>query len=313
MSAVLSNSVQDEVLATIKGFADLLKTGFQNPEGITGSLKLHIPEYPEYGFIASFADELTIEWDDLDRDIDTVVSMPIASMERVFREFQFLDWRDPEIIGTITIEGDYSLANHLSRSCQRPADLTKARLKRASELHKEKGYRDLNTVEVLNAPTQMQVLEAIQEGRPVIIKGLNLNTTLGEWTIDKLAQQFGDSIVRVRSATQSQTMSEFVDELKAFEISSGENANKQDKKPYTEGAGLPKSMWESFGPMFFDREDFNPPQLWLGSVPTHIPTSGLHRDPLTGFLLQVIGSKRLDLYSADQEALLYPHKAYNNY
>ncbi|WP_366658012.1 cupin-like domain-containing protein [Fodinicurvata sp. EGI_FJ10296] len=51
----------------------------------------------------------------------------------------------------------------------------------------------------------------------------------------------------------------------------------------------------------------------LGAVPTHIPTSSLHRDPLTGFLLQVIGRKRLDLYSADQAELIYPMKSYNLY
>ena len=50
-----------------------------------------------------------------------------------------------------------------------------------------------------------------------------------------------------------------------------------------------------------------------GAVPTHIPTSSLHRDPLTGFLFQVMGRKRLDLYSADQADLLYPMKAYNLY
>jgi hypothetical protein len=84
-------------------------------------------------------------------------------------------------------------------------------------------------------------------------------------------------------------------------------------KPYTEGAMLPRELWDDFGPLFFDRADFIPPQLWLGSVPTHIPTSSLHRDPLTGFLLQVMGRKRLDLYSADQADLLYPMKSYNNY
>ncbi|MEP4197332.1 MAG: hypothetical protein ABJL99_17055 [Aliishimia sp.] len=44
-----------------------------------------------------------------------------------------------------------------------------------------------------------------------------------------------------------------------------------------------------------------------------IPTSSLHRDPLTEFLFQVTGRKRLYLYSADQEELLYPFRSYNNY
>ena len=82
----------------------------------------------------------------------------------------------------------------------------------------------------------------------------------------------------------------------------------------TRGLGLlPEEMWADFGPHFFEREDFIPPQLWLGSVPTHIPSTPLHRDPLNGFLLQVMGRKLLDLYSADQADLLYPNKSYNLY
>ena len=84
-------------------------------------------------------------------------------------------------------------------------------------------------------------------------------------------------------------------------------------KAYTEGSRLPDEMWENFGSMYFDREDFVPPQLWLGSVPTDVPATPLHRDPLTGFLFQVMGRKRLDLYSADQADLLYPYKSYNTY
>ena len=72
-------------------------------------------------------------------------------------------------------------------------------------------------------------------------------------------------------------------------------------------------MWDDFGPLFFNRKDFIPPQLWLGAVPIQIPTSSLHQDPHTGFLLQVMGRKQLQLYSADQADLLYPYKAYNNY
>ena len=116
-----------------------------------------------------------------------------------------------------------------------------------------------------------------------------------------------------RDKAQIARLRELVEELKAFEANPYENMIEGFVKPYTEGASMPEAMWQDFGPLFFDREDFIPPQLWLGSVPTHIPTSSLHRDPLTGFLLQVIGRKRLDLYSADQADLLYPMKAYNLY
>ncbi|PWQ93255.1 cupin-like domain-containing protein [Leucothrix pacifica] len=313
MSDNLSNIFFNGGKNPIYDFANLLKTGFQNPEGITGSVKVHIPEHPDQSFIARYSDELHIEPCEALQETDTLVSIPMATMERIATDFEFLDWRDPEIIGTITFEGNLNLANHLAKSCQRPTDVTTALFQRVGKLHREKGYSNLTEVERLNCPTQMQVLERIEAGCPTIITGLEPSSSSGNWSLDKLAERYGVAVVRVRSATQRQTMREFVEELQAFEQNPYEEMVEGFVKPYTEGASLPEAMWADFGPLFFDREDFTPPQLWLGSVPTNIPTSSLHRDPQTGFLLQVMGQKRLDLYSADQEALLYPHKAYNNY
>lgn len=300
-------------VAAIKGFADLLQTGFENPEGIRGTVRITIPELPEQSFIARYDDALLIERDNLDRDTDTQVTIPIATIHRIFDEFESLDWRDPDIIGTITFTGNLAFANHLAKSCIRPSNWTLARFRKAGRLHAAKGYRTLTQIDYLHQPTQRQVLEVMAESRPVVITGLEPSPPCKDWSIDKLAERYGDAVVRVRSATQRQTMAEFVDELKAFEANPYDNMIEGFVKPYTEGANLPEEMWADFGPLFFDREDFIPPQLWLGAVPTHVPTSSLHRDPLTGFLLQVIGRKRLDLYSADQEDLIYPMKSYNNY
>ena len=300
-------------VAAIEGFAELLQTGFENPEGFRGTVRVTIPEHPAQSFIARYSDTLLIERHDMDRDTDTQVLIPIATIHRVFNEFESLDWRDPNIIGTIKFAGDLNLANHLLKSCVRPSNWTMGRFRAVGRLHSAKGYRDLDGVEYLHKPTQRQLLDAMHESRPIVITGLEPTPPSRDWTLDRLAQRYGDSVVRVRSATQSQTMAEFVQELKEFEANPHDNMIEGFAKPYTEGARLPEAMWEDFGPLFFEREDFFPPQLWLGSVSTHIPASSLHRDPLTGFLLQVIGRKRLDLYSADQEGLLYPMKSYNNY
>ena len=300
-------------IAAIDGFADLLKTGFQNPESVRGTVKLHVPELAEHGFIARYDDGLHIERHGLDRDTDTFVSMPIETIKRIFREFEYIDFRDPSIIGTMEFSGNLDFANHLGKSCLRPSNLSLERFRAVGQQHRENGYRDLSEVEYLHQPTQMQMLEVMEESRPVVITGLELTPPCRDWTIDKLAERYGDTVVRVRSATQKQTMREFVGELKEFNANPYDDMVEGFVKPYTEGAALPEEMWSDFGPLFFDREDFIPPQLWLGAVPTYIPTSGLHRDPSCGFLLQVIGRKRLDLYSADQEDLIYPHKAYNNY
>lgn len=300
-------------LAAINGFADLLQTGFENPEGIRGTVKVIVPEHPEHGFIARYDETLIIERDDPDRVVDTEVTLPIATIRRIFAEFEFLDWRDPSVIGTIGFQGNLTFANHLAKACIRPSNWTLARFRRAERLHRQKGYRTRSEIEVLHVPTQRQILEAMAESRPVVITGFEPTPPCRDWTLDRLAERYGDAVVRVRSATERQTMAEFVAELKAFEANPYDDMIEGFVKPYTEGATLPEEMWADFGPLFFDREDFIPPQLWLGSVPTHIPTSSLHRDPMTGFLLQVIGRKRLDLYSADQAELLYPMKSYNNY
>ena len=300
-------------MAAIDNLASLIQSGFQNPEKIRGTVKLHVPELPKHSFIARYDDELHIERDNLGRNTDTVISMPIATIKRILNESEYLDFREPSIIGTMEFSGNLDYANHLGKSCLRPSQFTKHRLAQVGAQHQARGHKDLSQIEYLHQPTQMQILEAMEQSMPVVITGLEPSPPCKDWTIDKLAQQFGDAIVRVRSATQQQTMKEFVKELKDFIATPYDKMVEGFVKPYTEGAPLPEAMWEDFGPLFFNREDFMPPQLWLGAVPTHIPTSSLHRDPHTGFLLQVIGRKRLDLYSADQADLLYPHKAYNNY
>ena len=299
--------------AAIDGFANLLVDGFENPERIRGAVRVTLPEYPDWSFIARYDDRLHIERHGMDRKTDTQVKIRVATIHRIFNEFEYLDWRDPDIIGTITFTGNLAFANHLAKSCIRPSNRTLARFRKAGRLHAAKGYRDLTEVDYLHRPTQRQILEAMEDSRPVVVTGLEPSPPCRDWTLDRLAERYGDAVVRVRSANHRQTMAAFVAELKAFEANPYDEMIEGFQKPYTEGANLPEEMWAEFGPLFFDREDFIPPQLWLGAVPTHIPTSSLHRDPLTGFLLQVIGRKRLDLYSADQEDLIYPMKSYNNY
>lgn len=299
--------------AAVEGFKDLLRGGFQNPEGIRAKVRLIIPENPELDFVAHYADTLSIEPSQHHNDIDTEVTMPMATIHRIFEEFEWIDWRDPSIIGTVEFAGNLEYANHLGKSCLRPNDWTQERFASVGRLHAKKGYRNLTEIEYLHQPTQMQLLEAMSESRPVIVTGLEPTPPCRDWTLDKLAERYPEAIVRVRSARDRQTMREFVDELNDFMANPHDQMIEGFEKPYTEGAQMPDEMWQDFGPLFFERKDFIPPQLWLGAVPTHIPSTALHRDPRTGFLLQVIGKKRLDLYSADQVDFLYPYTSYNNY
>ncbi len=305
-------SFESDSLA-VDGFIDLIKGGFENPEGIRGAIRIYVPEHPEQSFIANYGPTLAVEKDDPGRAVDTEVEIPIATIHRIFREFEYLDWRDPSIIGTVSFSGNLGLANHLAKPCIRPSSWTQARFRRAEDLHRSRSYHALDKVEHLHRPSQRMILKAISEGRPLVVSGLEPEPPCKDWTLDKLAERFGNAVVRVRSVAHRQTMAEFVGELQDFMANPHDNIIEGFVKPYTEGANLPNEMWADFGPLFVGPDDFIAPQLWLGAVPTHIPISSLHRDPLTGFLFQVMGRKRLDLYSADQAELLSPMKAYNNY
>jgi hypothetical protein len=303
----------DTPAATVDGFISLLHGGYENPDSMTGTVRVEIPEHPELCFRARFAHDLLIDRPDEPYVADTEMVFPIQTLERIFRDFEIVDWRSPEILGTMKVTGKLNLAFVLGFSCLRPCNWTVSRFRSVARLHRSKDYRNLSSVERLHKPSQRALLEAMAESRPVIITGLEPTPPCRDWTLERLLDRFADTIVCVRSADQHLTMRDFVADMRKFDENPGLEMVEGLFKPYTEGSALPPEMWDDFGPMFFDREDFIPPQLWFGSVATHIPATHLHRDPLTGFLFQVMGRKRLDLYSADQAECLYPLKAYNNY
>ncbi|MCV3273396.1 cupin-like domain-containing protein [Roseobacter sinensis] len=298
---------------TVEGFIKLVQDGFENPERRRGTVRVTVQDYPQLGFRARFADELLVDRPEGDYDADTEIKFPISTLELIFREFDIVDWRSPEIIGSTELAGDQSLAFLLAFSCLRPSDWTLQRFASVERLHRDRGYRNGVEVQRLNAPSQYQLLEAMEDSRPVIVSGLEPSPPCRDWSLERLEAEYGDVVVCMRSASDHVTMRQFVDELRTFENTPTKAGSSLEFKAYTEGSGLPDEMWANFGPMYFDAEDFVPPQLWLGSVATGVPATPLHRDPLTGFLFQVVGRKRLDLYSADQADLLYPYKSYNNY
>ena len=238
------------------------------------------------------------------------LTLPLATAQRMIAEIETLDFRDPDIIGQIRFDGDLELINHIAKALLRPSREARERLDIATR--RQSPAYGITAIERVSQVSELQILEALAEGRPLIITAPPLSSGRNEWTLESLAARFGDVPLRVRSADQRQTVAEFIAELRAD--------NRSDRpiieghtKAYTEGCALPEAMWPAFVPGYFSLHDYNEPQIWLGSVPTNIPASSLHRDPLDGFLYQIMGRKRLVLYAPDQAPLLYPMKAWNNY
>ncbi len=298
---------------TLDGFIQLVQAGFENPEGRRGTVRVVVDGYPHLGFRARFFDDLRVDRPQEYYEADTEIRFSLSTLELIFREFEVVDWRSPEVIGSTELKGDQSLAFLLAFSCLRPSDWTRERFAKVARKHKQKGYRDGVVIQRLETPSQYQLLEAMEESLPIIITGLEPTPPCDDWSLDRLEQEYGEAVVFMRSASDHVTMKRFVAELRNPGEGQVKGGSSLEFKSYTEGSRLPDEMAGNFGTMYFETEDFVPPQLWFGAVATDVPATPLHRDPLTGFLFQVIGRKRLDLYSADQAELLYPYKSYNTY
>ena len=120
--------------AMFEGLATLLRTVWRIPGGSRGTVKVSVRQHPKQVFVACFGDELLIERHDRERMTGTQVTIPIATIRRIFRELECRDWRGPEFTGTITFKGNLGYASHVAKGCLRRSDWTKARFGRAARL-----------------------------------------------------------------------------------------------------------------------------------------------------------------------------------
>ncbi|WP_299499531.1 hypothetical protein [uncultured Roseobacter sp.] len=101
--------------AAIEGFSALLRDDVENPENIWATALFTIPEYPQRGIVIRYGDDLLVVPGAPEGKADAQVTTPIATTHRIFNEFETLDWRDPQIIGTITSPGNPRV-NHFTKS-----------------------------------------------------------------------------------------------------------------------------------------------------------------------------------------------------
>lgn len=302
--------------APTEAFADiqaalttLLQHGYENPEQVRGVVQLVIfTDHEALPLRLALHDSLlmTEGWDDA---ADASLRMPLTTARTLIDTIESVDFRDPEIISTITLGGNLDLVNHIAKALLRPSKDTIERFQAAQ--NKETPAYQLTDVPRLENPSELTILQALAAGQPLIITGLPIRTD--DWSLERLENTYGDVPLRVRSAEQKETVAEFIARVRASEHQQAEDIIEGHTKAYTEGCTLPEALHAEFLPNHFMRSDYIEPQIWLGSVPVNVPASSLHHDPLDGFLYQIMGRKKLLLFAPDQAAYLYPMKAYNNY
>jgi hypothetical protein len=297
--------------AAIDALAELIRQGFENPEEISGRVQFSILDAPRaYPLSIKFSPvDLAIHFDWIDCP-DATLTLPLTTAEHIVNTITQVDFRDPEIMGNLHLGGQLDLINHIAKSLLRPTQDTRERFELAEQL--DTTAYSLNEVPRVSNPSELEILQSIAAGKPMIITDLSPQTRQSNWSLDRLVQEYGSVPLRVRSADQKETVAEFIDRVKSADLIH-DKIIEGHTKAYTEGCFLPEPMHKNFVPNHFTRDDYIDPQIWLGSVPVNVPASSLHHDPLDGFLYQVMGRKKILLYAPDQAPYLYPMKAYNNY
>lgn len=295
----------------VESLAELIRQGFENPECISGRVQFNIPGKGQaYPLAIEFTgSDLDIRYDWLERP-DATLTLPLDTAEHIVNNISVVDFRDPGIMGAIHLDGDLDLINHIAKSLLRPSRDTKERFEVAEKLDTD-AY-SLTDVPRIENPSELEILESLASGRPMIITHLDMPVPHHQWSLKRLVEEYGDVPLRALSASQKETVGEFTKRLTSASLNS-QPLIESHLRAYTQGCSLPEPMHKDFMPNHFTRDDYIEPQIWLGSVPVNVPASSLHHDPLDGFLYQIMGRKKLVLYPPNQAAYLYPMKAYNNY
>lgn len=292
-------------------FATLISEGFENPEGISGRVQISLIKDENIEVISlTISTEGLAITNEATSQPDATLSMPIATADYIIKHITYVDFRDPTIMSDIRFDGNLNLINHVAKALLRPSTDTKERFTSAQNL-KANGYK-IEDIPRTKNPSELEILEALAGGQPIIITDLKMRVPHTEWSLERIESEYGDVPLRVRSAEQKETVAEFISRVRSADLND-ESIVEGHTKAYTEGCALPEAMHKDFMPTHFTRDDYIEPQIWLGSVPVNVPASSLHHDPMDGFLYQVMGRKKLIVYAPDQAPYLYPMKAYNNY
>ena len=293
----------------VKIIAHLIETGFENPEGLSGSCQLKLTDSNDnYCLLIKFS-KGSLSVTESVSYADATIIMPVVIAEIIARDINAVDFRDTMIMENLTMSGDLSIVNQIGKSLVRPSKITQLTLSDATDTYRE-AYK-ITELPYLDAPCELTILETLASKTPFVIRNAPVNSDVYDWNLTTLKTAYNDTLLRVRSASSRETVGQFIDRMQNLDPS--QEIIEGHTKVYTEGCRLPDEMVKDFLPGYFTRYDYTDPQIWLGSVPTDVPASSLHRDPLDGFLYQIWGRKKVMLFSPDQAKLLYPMKAYNNY
>lgn len=206
-----------------------------------------------------------------------------------------LNLRDVALIAALTIKGDLAFLQEIVSACSRPP-LTTVKAFAAAET---KAYTEtLSSVSIAINPTKDEVWAVVRAAAPCVISEL-LDWGALKWDFEYIRTRFGDEVFRP-GPNGGERISVLIDRVL------------RGDRVYSYGCAVPEAMRAEFSFPYFDESNLSPKQLWIGTCSPLLVT-GLHRDARPVLLAQILGRKRVILYSPNQSEFMYARRAYNTY
>lgn len=237
-------------------------------------------------------------------DATVWVSNEIANL--LLKEAHTIELRDRRIHGSIRYEGNPQLVTRMGQALLRPSTEVRA----IYEAAEQRAGRSppVTRIERAHRPSVGALRQALDASRPMVATGLLDHCVPGSW--EELALRVGGVMIEPQSLGRPLPLSEFISHVLGRQ--GGDST-------YSEGCMLPPSFMDAFRPAFGEdgsspgMPPLGAPQLWAGASDSSQAVTGLHRDPVNGLLMQLMGRKRVLLYSPLERDNVYPVTAYNSF
>lgn len=212
-------------------------------------------------------------------------------------------------LGGVRVEGIARSAAYWLQLLKRPSPVARDALERARTRAPE-SLASVATIDARDQPDwKRRVGVALDTSTPLKVRGV-IDWPEASWTLAQWRDREGDMILRADPATgRPQSVAGFIDSVTGTRAPTGEPV----ESVYTDGCLLPPAWDSRFRIKGLPDSMFGPAQLWFGQRREDALVTRLHCDVENSFLAQVLGSKRVRLFSPREERRVYALDAFNTY
>ncbi len=282
---------------------DLMSEGIY-PSDIEGTCYFELTDFQvdNFAYISHCNNELSYS-KEISGEPDVVVKMTSETLLYLFQNLEKFDFRDSKLREQVTMTGEVNLGYLLFNAIKRTPVEVQNHLKKVED--KSQNFKnDITEIKKVESPTKEEFLHLMESGVPFVVSGILDDWEFLKLSLPEIKRLYGKvklrTTVKNNEVVKETTLSEFIGKMETIE-----------DKVYTQGCSVPSVMCAKFKLPFLDWKHVSSPLMWMGTQTGDVPCTGLHRDCYSNMLTNILGRKKLVLYSPDQSEYVYPEGAFN--